>query len=223
MNILIVDDEQPMRQLVKIYLNLHGYNVSEAANGQEALSQVKRNIYDLLIVDWMMPDCDGTELCRRIRQFSNVPILMLTARNQLLDKIEGFESGADDYMTKPFEEAELVARIRALLRRAKTMFPERTETVHYKGLTMNIESREVFYEGKPLQLTALEFSLLQFMLSHPGQALTREQLIENVWGYDFDGDDRTVDSHIRNLRGKLRRAGDEDLIKTLWGVGYKLL
>ena len=222
-HILVVDDEKPMRELLKFYLLRNGYRISEAADGKEALAILRSDEFDLLLVDWMMPDMDGRELCKQVRISNQVPIMMLTARNQLKDKIEGFESGADDYLTKPFEEAELIVRIKALIRRARSSPAARRQMIQYKGLALNAESHEVHYEGHPVHLTAHEFALLRFMLSHPGQALTRDQMIENVWGFDFDGDDRTVDSHIRNLRGKLREAGADDLIKTMWGVGYKLL
>ncbi|EXX87832.1 transcriptional regulator [Paenibacillus darwinianus] len=222
-HILIVDDEKPMRELIKFYLIGNGYRISEAEDGREALAMLRTGEFDLLLVDWMMPDMDGRELCRQVRTSNQVPIIMLTARNQLKDKIQGFESGADDYLTKPFEEAELIVRIKALIRRARSSPAARRQIVQYKGLSMNVESHEVTYESNPVHLTAHEFALLRFMLFHPGQALTRDQIIEHVWGIDFDGDDRTVDSHIRNLRGKLRECGAGDLIKTLWGVGYKLI
>lgn len=223
-HILIVDDEQPMRELLKFHLLHNGFEVSEAFDSANALALVHQHPYDLLIVDWMMPDMDGRQLCRQIRTFSHVPIIMLTARNQLQDKVQGFENGADDYLTKPFEEAELIARIKALLRRTQSasLLSPPYRTLHYKGITMNLDTREVLYQGEPLNLTAHEFDMLKFMIRHAGQALSRDQIIENAWGFDYEGDYRTVDSHIRNLRAKLKQAGIDDPIKTLWGVGYKL-
>ncbi|BCJ88348.1 response regulator transcription factor [Effusibacillus dendaii] len=220
--ILIVDDEQPMRELIQFYLVQNGFETVLAASGKEALSQLLENAYDLMIVDWMMPEMDGLELCQQIRRFSQIPIIMLTARNQLEDKVEGFEKGADDYLSKPFEEAELIARIKALLRRARSQQAEQDPILRYKDLTLNEKSYEVVYRNQVVLLTAHEFELLKFMMKHVGQVLSREQMIENVWGFDFEGDNRTVDSHIRNLRSKLKSAGGADFIKTVWGVGYKL-
>lgn len=220
--ILIVEDEQPMRELIGFYLRHYGFAAESASDAAEALSMLDRYAYDLLVVDWMLPGLDGRELCRRIREFSSVPILMLTARNRLDDKIEGFDAGIDDYLTKPFEEAEFIARIKALLRRAQSPVSATSRVLFHRGLSVDPEKREAVYRNTIIPLTAHEFTLLLFLLRHKGQALTRDQIIENVWGYDFAGDDRTIDSHIRNLRAKLKKAGIDEAIQTVWGVGYKL-
>jgi len=219
--ILIVDDESQMRQLLTIYLKQYSYQIEEAANGQEAVDLIKQKDYDLVILDVMMPVMDGWEAIEKIREISDVPVLMLTAKGEIEDKVIGLTSGADDYLVKPFEEAELVARIQALLRRTQIQ-KEKEEILKYKGIVVNLTSREVFYEDKTINLTQTEFDLLNVFIEHKGKALSREQLVELVWGIEFMGEDRTIDSHVKNLREKFRKAGNEEkIIETVWGIGYK--
>jgi len=220
--ILIVDDEFHMRQLLRIYLQQHDYLIQEASNGKEAYDMILKEEHDLMILDIMMPVMNGWETLEEVRKISDIPVLMLTAKGSTQDKVEGLTSGADDYLVKPFEEAELVARIQALLRRTQKGNDE-TEVIKYKGILLNLSSRIASYQGEEISLTQTEFDLLQIFIEHKGQALSREQIVELVWGIDFMGEDRTVDSHIKNLREKLRNIGiEEQLIKTVWGIGYKV-
>ncbi|MBP1931112.1 response regulator transcription factor [Ammoniphilus resinae] len=218
--ILVVDDEAPMRQLLKLYLTKDRYEVQTAANGEEALSLFKQGGFDMVILDIMMPGIDGWEVCQRIRSFSQIPILMLTARDQTMEKVKGLKMGADDYLTKPFEEAELSARMEALLRRVSK--PEHSR-IDPHGITVNPETHKVIYQGQPIELTPKEFELLHTFMNNVGRVYSRELLLEMIWGPDYMGDTRTVDSHVKNLREKLRKHGvDVDsVIKTVWGVGYK--
>lgn len=219
--ILLVDDETHMRELLTIYLEQYSYQIEEANNGKEAVQMIKNKDYDLVVLDVMMPIMDGWEALEKIREISDVPVLMLTAKGETEDKVAGLTTGADDYLVKPFDEAELVARIQALLRRTQIQ-KEQEEILKYKGLIVNITSREVFYQNTVITLTQTEFDLLRVFIEHKSRALSREQLVELVWGIEFMGEDRTIDSHIKNLREKLRKAGnDETIIQTVWGIGYK--
>lgn len=219
--ILIVDDEFQMRQLVRLYLLQENYQVDEAEDGYEALEKLKRNDYDLMILDVMMPMMDGWETIKQARQLSDIPIIMLTAKGTIQDKVDGFSTGADDYIVKPFDEAELLVRIKALLRRTGKM-DSAQEVLKYQGLVIDLVAREVMCAGKELNLTQTEFDLLAALVEHRGKVLSREQLVELIWGMDFMGEDRTVDSHIKNLREKLNAAGvEKTMIKTVWGIGYK--
>lgn len=219
--ILVVDDEVQMRQLLTIYLQQYSYQIEEATNGQEAVQLVKQKEYDLIILDVMMPVMDGWQALEEIRSMTDVPVLMLTAKGEIEDKVAGLTTGADDYLVKPFEEAELVARIQALLRRAQ-MNKEQEEILKYKGLVVNLTSREVNFQNESIILTQTEFDLLHVFIQNKGKALSREQLVELVWGIEFMGEDRTIDSHVKNLREKLRRAGNsEKIVETVWGIGYK--
>ena len=219
-SILVVEDEGSIASFVSLYLKNAGYTVRTAANGSEALSQVAAQMPGLIVLDLMLPDIDGIEVCKRIRQRSDVPILMLTARDEDVDKIIGLEVGADDYLTKPFNPRELVARVKSILRRAT---PERreleSETLEHGDLRIDAGRREVTVAGDEVQLAPKEFDLLWELLDHRGLVLTRDQLLERVWGYTFAGDTRTVDVHVRQLRRKL---GDASPIVTVWGVGYKV-
>ncbi|RHW37387.1 DNA-binding response regulator [Neobacillus notoginsengisoli] len=220
--ILIVDDELEMRQLLRIYLLQESYQIDEAENGQEAFEKVKNNSYDLILLDVMMPVMDGWQTIEQIRKISNTPIILLTAKGSTKDKVTGLAAGADDYIVKPFDEEELLARVQALLRRANT--PAMNEkALKYKGIVLDHSSREALYLGKRLNLTQTEFDLLATFIENKGIVLSREQLVSIIWGVDFMGEDRTVDSHIRNLREKLKTSGmEERMIKTVWGIGYKL-
>ena len=219
-SVLVVEDEASIASFVSLYLKNAGYEVRTAANGTEALISVQKSQPSLIVLDLMLPDIDGIEICRRIRQKSDVPILMLTARDEDVDKIIGLEVGADDYMTKPFNPRELVARVKSILRRAA---PERKEpesaVIQHGDLTVDAGRREVKVGDQEVQLAPKEFDLLWELLDHRGLVLTRDQLLERVWGYTFAGDTRTVDVHVRQLRRKL---GDASPIVTVWGVGYKV-
>ncbi len=219
--ILVVEDEASIASFVALYLKNAGYGVRSATNGEEALREVAApDELSLVVLDLNLPDIDGIEVCRRIRQGSDLPILMLTARDEDVDKIIGLEVGADDYMTKPFNPRELVARVRAILRRATTERAKRESAVIQHGdLTVDAGRREARVGEQEIQLAPKEFDLLWELLDHRGLVLTRDQLLERVWGYTFAGDTRTVDVHVRQLRRKL---GDASPIVTVWGVGYKV-
>jgi DNA-binding response OmpR family regulator len=218
--ILVVEDESSIASFVSLYLKNAGYAVKTAATGSDALTAVAADEPALIVLDLMLPDIDGIEVCKRVRQHSDVPILMLTARDEDVDKIIGLEVGADDYLTKPFNPRELVARIRSILRRAT---PERrdreSEVIVHGDLVVDAGRREARVGGEEIQLAPKEFDLLWELLDHRGLVLTRDQLLERVWGYTFAGDTRTVDVHVRQVRRKL---GDASPIVTVWGVGYKV-
>ena len=218
--ILVVEDEASIASFVSLYLKNAGYDVRAVTTGNAALTQVASEQPALIILDLMLPDIDGIEICRRVRKTSDVPILMLTARDEDVDKIIGLEVGADDYLTKPFNPRELVARVKSVLRRSA---PERRrdveEELHHGDLSINAGRREVKVGEEEIQLAPKEFDLLWELLDHKGLVLTRDQLLERVWGYTFAGDTRTVDVHVRQLRRKL---GDASPIVTVWGVGYKV-
>jgi two-component system alkaline phosphatase synthesis response regulator PhoP len=219
-SVLVVEDEGSIASFVSLYLKNAGYQVSTAASGSDALAHVAANPPSLVILDLMLPDIDGIEVCRRIRKSSDLPILMLTARDEDVDKIIGLEVGADDYLTKPFNPRELVARVKSILRRAAPERRERESAVIRHGkLTVDAGRREVHVGDEEIQLAPKEFDLLWELLDHRGLVLTRDQLLERVWGYTFAGDTRTVDVHVRQLRRKL---GDASPIVTVWGVGYKV-
>jgi two-component system, OmpR family, response regulator ResD len=224
MKILVVDDEFEMRQLLRIFLRQDNYQVDEADNGQEAYEKVKKNDYDLMILDVMMPIMDGWQTIEQVRKISEIPIIMLTAKGSIQDKVTGLSIGADDYLVKPFEEAELLVRVKALLRRTKANEKaEVDEVFKYEGIILNLSSREVIYENERLNLTPTEFELLEALIKHKGKVLSREQLVDLIWGNEFTGEDRTVDVHIKNLREKLKAAGiGSSIIQTVWGIGYKV-
>ena len=219
-SVLVVEDESSIASFVALYLKNAGYRIQAAGTGREALERVASEKPDLIVLDLMLPDIDGLEVCRRVRQSSDVPILMLTARDEDVDKIIGLEVGADDYLTKPFNPRELVARVKSILRRS---VPERrevqTKQIKHGDLEIDVGRREVLVSGKEVQLAPKEFDLLWELLDHKGLVLTRDQLLERVWGYTFAGDTRTVDVHVRQLRRKL---GEASPIVTVWGVGYKV-
>jgi DNA-binding response OmpR family regulator len=218
--ILIADDEANIRDLARLYLEKEGFRVRAVEDGAAALEEVHRDPPALLILDLMMPRIDGWEVCRRVRAESNLPILMLTARDQDIDKIVGLEMGADDYLTKPFNPRELVARVRAILRRAGALTTaERTRRIG--RVEIDPTSREVTVDNEAVTLRAKEFDLLLTLAEHPNQVLSREQLLDRVWGYEFYGQTRTVDVHIAHLRDRLANSGLE--IETVWGRGYKLV
>ena len=200
LKILVVDDESRMRKLVKDFLNKKGYQVIEAANG-----------------DVMMPKMDGWQVCREIRKMSQVPIIMLTAKSDEHDELLGFELGVDEYITKPFSPKILVARVEAILRRSNAIGPE--DVIEVGGITINKAAHEVTIDGEPVELSFKEFELLTYFVTNQGVALSRERILNNVWNYDYFGDARTIDTHVKKLRNKLKSKGD--YIKTIWGMGYK--
>ena len=221
-HILIVDDEENIRAIIKKYALFEGYEVSEAADGMEAVELCRKNRYDLLILDVMMPELDGFSACREIRKTQDVPVIMLSARGEEYDRIHGFELGVDDYMVKPFSPRELMMRVAAVLKRGSRPAVEETpqrEVLRIEGLTIDFTGRIVLVDGERVDLSPKEYDLLFYMARNRGIALTREMLITNVWGYDFYGDDRTLDTHIKLLRRSL--GPYSKLIVTLRGVGYR--
>ena len=224
--ILIVDDEPNLRHTVGYNLRREGYEVVQVPDGETALTAAQSQPPDLVVLDLMLPGIDGLEVCRRLRQCSAVPILMLTARDTEIDRVVGLEVGADDYLAKPFSMRELMARVKAILRRADldraAQQPVAAERIEADGLVVQPGRRRVEVDGAPVTLKPREFDLLAFLASHPGQVFSRAQLLTHVWGYDFAGDTRTVDVHVRSLRTKLGdRAEDSRWIETVWGVGYR--
>ena len=221
--ILVVDDEKVIVKGLRFNLENEGYEVDAGYNGREAVEMARAKGYDLIILDLMMPELDGLEACMEIRGFSDVPIIMLTARSEDTDKLMGFEYGADDYITKPFNILEVKARIKALLRRAASgkveKEPDRIMTLG--GLTIDSAARTVSTEAGPVELTAREFDLLELLMKNPGRVYSREQLLNQVWGYDYTGEYRTVDVHIRRIREKVEKdPASPSLLRTKWGVGY---
>jgi DNA-binding response OmpR family regulator len=217
--VLIVEDEESIASFVSLYLKKAGYDVRQATTGAQALAETEASKPALIILDLMLPDADGIDICRRIRRQADIPILMLTARDEDIDKIIGLEVGADDYMTKPFNPRELVARVKSILRRAGERKTTESAQIRHGDLLVDAGRREVKVGEQEIQLAPKEFDLLWELLDHRGLVLTRDQLLERVWGYTFAGDTRTVDVHVRQLRRKL---GDASPIVTVWGVGYKV-
>ena len=221
MTILLVDDDPNITQLVRLYLEKEGYDVQTADRGDTALEMFRKNPPHLMLLDIMLPGMDGWEVCREVRRTSNIPIIMLTAKGETFDKVLGLELGADEYITKPFEPKEMVARIKAVARRYQTGDTPAKE-VSFPGLTVNISRYSVVYAGQEIEMPPKELEVLYFLASHANQVFTRQQLLEQVWGFNFFGDSRTVDVHIKRLREKLvdcEKYGWQ--IKTVWSVGYK--
>ncbi|MUG73990.1 response regulator transcription factor [Paenibacillus sp. JMULE4] len=221
---LVVDDEWNMRNLLRIYLTKSGFQVSEASNGHEALALIEQQPFDLILLDIMMSGMDGWEVCKRIRKTSQTPILMLTARTETKDKVQGLNMGADDYLVKPFEPEELIARAFALLRRSSMADATeiRPAAIVYQDLQIDPDARQVMVKDQMIELTPKEFDLLRFLAQNPNRAFTREICLDQVWGSDYFGDTRTVDTHVKNIREKLRATGLSYVpIQTVWGVGYK--
>jgi len=219
--ILVVDDEPNIVDLARMYLEKEGYRVESASDGAQALERIQAREPALIVLDLMLPEVDGFEVCRRTRASSDVPIIMLTARDEDVDKIVGLELGADDYLTKPFNPRELVARVKAILRRRDSSLRPNDKPLHVADLTIDPARREVTVGGQPIELRAKEFDLLQAFAKNKGIVLTREQLLNKVWGYDFYGETRTVDVHVAHLRKRLK--GSRVSIETVTGVGYKLV
>lgn len=217
--ILVVDDELRVRDLIKKYAKFEGYEVSEASNGLQALEMCRDQSFDLVIMDVMMPELDGFSTCKEIRKFSNVPIIILSARGEEYDKIHGFEFGIDDYVVKPFSPRELMMRVTAVLKRSGASIPEVKEVYTHDGLTVDFTGRLVLIDGVRVEMSPREYDLFFFLVKNRGIALSREKLINEVWGYDFFGDDRTIDTHIKQLRKIL--GPYSKCISTLRGVGYR--
>ena len=215
--VLVVDDESDMRQLVGMYLDNFGYEWGEAENGEEALKKLETNHYDFVVLDIMMPEMDGHSVCKEIRKTSDVPIIFLTAKGEEWNRVNGLRMGADDYIVKPFSPGELIARMEAVLRRYTKQ--EQQEEIQFGPILINEKSRKIEADGEPISLTVKEFDLLYFLCQHTGQVFSREQLLEKVWGYDYAGSTRTVDTHVKTMRLKLGESGN--YIQTVWGVGYK--
>lgn len=222
--ILVVDDEKLIVKGIKFSLEQDGFEVTAAYDGEEALNYIKEGNFDLVVLDVMLPKMDGLQVCREVREFSQMPIIMVTAKGEDMDKIMGLEYGADDYMTKPFNILELKARIKAVLRRstaAKTEKAPVKNEIQIRDLLIDLDSRRVFVDGKEAFLTAKEFDLLELLMKTPGKVYSREKLLDTVWGFDYPGDVRTVDVHVRRLREKIeKKPSAPEYIFTKWGVGY---
>ncbi len=215
MNILIVDDEKLIRDVIKEYLILNDYKTYEASNGEDAIKIVKNNNIDLVIMDIMMPKMDGYTACKEIKKIKDIPFIMLSARSEEYDKLIGFDLGIDDYVTKPFSPKELVARVKAITKRNI-----KDDTISLAGIKVDDLAHEVYIDNKLIELTPKEYDLLKYLIQNKNIALSRENLLSNIWGYDFYGDDRTVDTHIKTLRARLGKY--RNLIKTVRGMGYKI-
>lgn len=226
--ILIVDDEDRIRRLLKMYLEREGYTTEEAENGDEALELALANDYDLILLDLMMPGIDGVEVCRQLREKKATPVIMLTAKGEEANRVQGFEVGTDDYIIKPFSPREVVLRVKALLRRSSSTSFLKTETkaknvIVFPHLTIDHDAHRVTADGKEVSLTPKEYELLYFLAKTPDKVYDREQLLKEVWQYEFFGDLRTVDTHVKRLREKLNKVSQDaaKMIVTVWGVGYK--
>jgi len=226
--ILVVDDEERIRRLLKMYLEREDYLIDEAENGIEALEKATANDYDLILLDIMMPGKDGIEVCRELREKKSTPVIMLTAKGEEINRVQGFEVGTDDYIVKPFSPREVVLRVKALLRRSSKTSYIQTDTttkdvIVLPHLTIDNDAHRVTADGKEVSLTPKEYELLYFLAKAPDKVFDREQLLKEVWHYEFFGDLRTVDTHVKRLREKLNRVSEEaaKMIVTVWGVGYK--
>lgn len=226
--ILIVDDEERIRRLLKMYLERENYTIDEAEDGNEALLKATSNDYDVILLDLMMPGKDGIEVCRELREKKATPVIMLTAKGEEVNRVQGFEVGTDDYIVKPFSPREVVLRVKALLRRSSNTSYLHTETtakdvIVFPYLTIDNDAHRVLADGKEVSLTPKEYELLYFLAKSPDKVFDREQLLKEVWHYEFFGDLRTVDTHVKRLREKLNKVSEQAarMIVTVWGVGYK--
>ncbi len=218
-HLLVVDDEQKIREVIREYSEFYGHEVTEAADGMTAVGLCKLNDYDLIILDIMMPKLDGYSACKEIRKVKDTPIIMLSAKGEEYDKLFGFELGVDDYVVKPFSPKELMARVNAVLSRRTGAEKKEDKVLRFDGLEINIPARSVTIDGEKVELTPKEYDLLFYLVENKNIALSRDKLLSDIWGYDFFGDDRTIDTHIKNLRNNLGKY--RDYIVTLRGVGYK--
>lgn len=219
--VLIVDDDEHIVELIKLYMDKEGFDTVTANNGKKAVELFKSEAPAIVILDVMMPEMDGWQVCREIRRVSNIPIIMLTAKGETFDKVLGLELGADDYMVKPFEPKELLARVKAVLRSSDTKESNAEKEIVFPNLTINLSNYELKINGNIVEVPPKELELLYFLASNPNRVFTREQLLEEVWGFDYFGDSRTVDVHIKRLREKLEGVEANWQLKTVWGVGYK--
>ena len=219
--IMVVDDDSNICELLRLYLEKEGFEAIIAADGAKALEMFDTAKPDLMLLDVMMPQLDGWQVCREIRKKSSCPIIMLTAKGEVFDKVLGLELGADDYVVKPFETKEVIARIKAVLRRSGTQDEKKSKEVRYDGLYINMENYELRVRGKQIDTPPKEMELIYHLASNPNRVYTRDQLLDEVWGFDYFGDSRTVDVHIKRLREKLDGVSDQWTLKTVWGVGYK--
>ena len=221
-HILLVDDDPNIRHLVQLYLEKEGFRVTPVGRGDDALAAFRRDPPDLMLLDVMLPGMDGWQVLKAVRKTSAMPIIMLTAKDETFDKVLGLELGADDYITKPFDNKELVARVKAVLRRTQGAEEEKSDSLSFPGLTISLSRYEVFYEGEKVEMPPKELEVLYFLASHANQLFTRGQLLDQVWGYNFEGESRTVDVHIKRLRDKLPECEKHGWgITTIWRRGYK--
>lgn len=223
--ILIVDDEVNICELIRLYVEKEGYEAVIATDGEEAIEKFKSTAPGLILLDVMLPKKDGWQVCREIRTVDNTPIIMLTAKGETFDKVLGLELGADDYIVKPFEPKELVARIKAVLRRSEMNVPqeddEKEAVLEFDGLRISQATYDIYLDGKKIEMPPKEFELLHFLAKNTNKVYTRDQLLDEIWGYEFFGDSRTVDVHIKRIREKIETEGKNWQLKTVWGVGYK--
>ena len=222
--VMIVDDDQHIAELISLYLSKEGYETMEIYDGREAVEKIGSFQPDMLLLDLMLPGMDGYKLCTEIRKISDIPVIMLTAKGETFDKVLGLELGADDYMVKPFDPKELVARVKAVLRRydqKASQKEDKNKKLVFSDLEINISNYTVEYHGEYVDFPPKEFELLHYLAEHPNQVFTREQLLDRIWGYEYIGDTRTVDVHIKRIREKLNKQEQNWSIKTVWGVGYK--
>lgn len=219
--IMVVDDDSNICELLRLYLGKEGFEAVIASNGQKALDMFDAEKPDLMLLDVMMPQLDGWQVCREIRKKSSCPIIMLTAKGEVFDKVLGLELGADDYVVKPFETKEVIARIKAVLRRSGAQDQKKAKEVSYDGLYINMENYELRVRGKQIDTPPKEMELIYHLASNPNRVYTRDQLLDEVWGFEYYGDSRTVDVHVKRLREKLDGVSDQWTLKTVWGVGYK--
>ena len=219
--ILVVDDDLNICELLRLYLTKEGYNVVIANDGMSAVTMFQEENPSLVLLDVMLPKLDGWQVCREIRKFSETPIIMLTAKGEVFDRVLGLELGADDYVVKPFDTKEIVARIKAVLRRSATSTVEEIKEVHYDKLSINLTNYELKVAGVQIDTPPKEMELIFHLAKNPNRVFTRDQLLDEVWGYDYYGDSRTVDVHVKRLREKLEGASDKWELRTVWGVGYK--
>ena len=219
--LLVVDDEERIRDIIREYAEFNDFQVTEAADGMEAVECVKKNDFDIIVMDIMMPKLDGYSACKEIKKIKDIPVIMLTAKSSEIDKVSGLELGADDYITKPFGVMEMLSRIKAVLRRTARQEDD-SEVLTIREVSLDVSKRMVTVNGQEVALTYREFELLMYLMRHVSIAVSRDKLMERVWGYEFAGETRTVDMHIKTIRQKLEAAGCTDLIKTVRGVGYKV-
>ncbi len=219
--ILIVDDDSNICELLRLYLEKEGWDTAIAGDGMKALEMFETEKPDLILLDVMMPRLDGWQVCRELRKKSQCPIIMLTAKGEVFDRVLGLELGADDYVVKPFEAKEVVARVKAVLRRSGAQGPKKVKEVRYDKLYINMENYELRVDGKQVDAPPKEMELIFHLASNPNRVYTRDQLLDEVWGFEYYGDSRTVDVHVKRLREKLDGVSDQWTLKTVWGVGYK--